>query len=153
MRFINLLLLGAIVLGLEACTVKVTDRKGAEEATGAFLNEYAEKGDLQSSDLRTDISRNGSISFRAIVNERCTISLYGRIDRATLSYKSHYIVRYHYDRVTSPGWTCAIKDSPSCVEQLESCERARDKYFKRSSQSGTVIVRVGEEAKNVILFP
>jgi hypothetical protein len=153
MKFINLLLLGALALGLEACTVKITDKSGEQEATRSFLNDYAEKSDLQNSNLRAHISRNGSISFQSIINERCTISFNGRIDRATLSNKTHYVVQYRYDRITSPSWTCSALDSGECRSQLESCEKARDNYFKRALQSGTMIFRVGEEAGNVILFP
>jgi hypothetical protein len=153
MKFINLLLLGALALGLEACTVKITDKSGEQEATRSFLNDYAEKSDIQGTNIRTHISQNGSISFQSIINERCTISFDGRVDRATLSNKTHYIVRYHYDRMTSPSWTCSATDTPKCQSQLESCEKARSAYYNRTRQAGSMIFRVGEEAKNIVLFP
>jgi hypothetical protein len=153
MKFINLLLLGMLALGLEACTVKITDKSGDQEATRSFLNDYAEKGDHQSSNIRTHISQNGSISFQLVVNERCMISLNGQIDRATLSNKTHYIVRYHYDRITSPSWTCTAADTAKCRSQLESCEKARNEYFNRTRQAGSMIFRAGEDPKNIILFP
>ena len=154
MKFINLFLLGTLALGLGACTVKLTDKSGEQEATQQFLTDFAEKNNAATaSNIRTQISRNGSITFQSVVNDRCTISLSGRIDRAIFSSKTHYIVRYHYDRMSTPGWTCTANDDSSCRSELSSCQKASGEYSRRIVQSGSMVFKLGEDPKNVILWP